>query len=156
MFTELNNRGLEDVLMLVCDGLNGLPRGVETVWPRTIVQTSIVHLLRNSFGYGAPRTGTTRQGPQARLQRPDRGGGRDAVPGVRCRVGQDVSGVVKLWSDAWASFLPFLACDVEIPNVICSTNAIWVLYFCHLILQQRFAIPAGQEPDSEGRRLMLR
>ena len=34
VFTELKNRGLDDVLMLVCDGLKGLPEAVETVWPR--------------------------------------------------------------------------------------------------------------------------
>ncbi|MBW8707591.1 hypothetical protein MBT84_48940 [Streptomyces sp. MBT84] len=44
VFTELKNRGLDDVLMLVCDGLKGLPEAVETVWPRTIVQTRVVHL----------------------------------------------------------------------------------------------------------------
>jgi transposase-like protein len=43
VFTELKNRGVEDVLMLVCDGLKGLPEAVESVWPRTIVQTSSVH-----------------------------------------------------------------------------------------------------------------
>jgi transposase-like protein len=53
VFTELKNRGLDDVLMLVCDGLKGLPEAVETVWPRTIVQTCVVHLLRNSFRYAA-------------------------------------------------------------------------------------------------------
>ncbi|MFE1165477.1 IS256 family transposase, partial [Streptomyces sp. NPDC058829] len=44
VFTELKNRGIEDVLMLVCDGLKGLPDAVEAVWPRTVVQTCIVHL----------------------------------------------------------------------------------------------------------------
>ncbi len=39
--------------MLVCDGVKGLPEAVETVWPRTIVQTCVVHLLRNSFRYAA-------------------------------------------------------------------------------------------------------
>ncbi|GCB44646.1 mobile element protein [Streptomyces sp. NL15-2K] len=53
VFTELKNRGLDDALMLVCDGLKGLPEAVETVWPRTIVQTCVVHLLRNSFRYAA-------------------------------------------------------------------------------------------------------
>ena len=49
VFTELKNRGLQDVLMLVCDGLEGLPEAVETVRPRTIVQTCVIHLLRNGF-----------------------------------------------------------------------------------------------------------
>ncbi|GGX52225.1 hypothetical protein GCM10010341_87070 [Streptomyces noursei] len=51
VFTELRNRGVEDVLMLVCDGLKGLPDAVEAVWPRTVVQTCIVHLIRNSIRY---------------------------------------------------------------------------------------------------------
>ncbi|GHD96001.1 hypothetical protein GCM10010508_63020 [Streptomyces naganishii JCM 4654] len=53
VFTELKNRGLGDVLMLVCDGLKGPPEAVEAVWPRAIVQTCVVHLLRNSYWYAA-------------------------------------------------------------------------------------------------------
>lgn len=53
ILTEIKNRGVNDVLMLVCDGLKGLSEAVETVWPRTIVQTCVVHLLRNSFRYAA-------------------------------------------------------------------------------------------------------
>ena len=53
VLTEIKNRGVDDVLMLVCDGLKGLPDAVETVWPQTIVQTCVVHLLRNSFRYAA-------------------------------------------------------------------------------------------------------
>jgi uncharacterized protein YraI len=51
VLTELRNRGVVGVLMAVCDGLAGLPEAVTTVWPRSIVQTCIVHLLRNSFRY---------------------------------------------------------------------------------------------------------
>lgn len=51
VLTEIKNRGTRDVLMLVCDGLSGLPDAVNNVWPRTVVQTCVVHLLRNSFFY---------------------------------------------------------------------------------------------------------
>lgn len=50
ILTEIKNRGVNDVLMLVCDGLKGRP---EAVWPCTIVQICVVHLLRNSFSYAA-------------------------------------------------------------------------------------------------------
>ena len=53
VLTEIKNRGVEDVLMLVCDGLKGLPESVGNVWAATIVQTCIVHLMRNSFRYAA-------------------------------------------------------------------------------------------------------
>jgi putative transposase len=46
VLTELKNRGVDDVLMLVCDGLKGLPEAVEAVWPRTIVQTCVIHRSR--------------------------------------------------------------------------------------------------------------
>jgi hypothetical protein len=53
ILTEIKNRGVGDVLMLVRDGLKGLPDAVETIWPATIVQTCVVNLLRNSFRYAA-------------------------------------------------------------------------------------------------------
>jgi putative transposase len=55
VLTEIKNRGTRDVLMLVCDGLKGLPDAVSAVWEKTIVQTCIVHLLRNSFKYASKR-----------------------------------------------------------------------------------------------------
>nr|WP_275676446.1 transposase [Lentzea sp. CC55] len=51
VLTELKNRGVADVLMVVCDGLTGLPDAITTVSPQTITQTCVVHLLRNSFRY---------------------------------------------------------------------------------------------------------
>jgi len=55
ILSEIKNRGVRDVCMLVCDGLKGLPDAVNTVWEKTIVQTCIVHLLRNSFKYASRR-----------------------------------------------------------------------------------------------------
>jgi putative transposase len=52
---EIKNRGTRDVLMLVCDGLKGLPDAVNAVWEKTVVQACIVHLLRNSFKYASKR-----------------------------------------------------------------------------------------------------
>jgi putative transposase len=45
----LKNRGVRDVFFLVCDGLKGLPEVVENVWPHTLVQTCIIHLIRDLF-----------------------------------------------------------------------------------------------------------
>ena len=43
VLTEIKNRGVRDVLMLVCDGLKGLPDAVNTCWEKTIVQTCVIH-----------------------------------------------------------------------------------------------------------------
>src|ERR1700751_1833635 len=53
--TEIKKRGTRDVCMLACDGLKGRPDAVNSVWEKTIVQTCIVHLLRNSFKYASKR-----------------------------------------------------------------------------------------------------
>ncbi|GAA2955351.1 transposase [Glutamicibacter sp. BW77] len=49
VLAEIKNRDTEDVLMVVCDGLQGLPDSVAAVWPETVVQTCLVHLMRHSF-----------------------------------------------------------------------------------------------------------
>jgi putative transposase len=49
VMNEIRSRGVEDVLIAVCDGLTGLPAAINAVWPQTKVQTCIVHLLRASL-----------------------------------------------------------------------------------------------------------
>ena len=49
VLTDLRNRGVKDVFFVVCDGLKGLPEVVSNVWPQAIVQTCIIHLIRNTF-----------------------------------------------------------------------------------------------------------
>ncbi|MCT9011294.1 IS256 family transposase [Streptomyces rhizosphaerihabitans] len=125
VFTELKNRGLDDVLMLVCDGLKGLPDAVETVWPRTIVQTCVVHLLRNSFRYAARQDWDK----IAKALKPVYTAPNESAAAERFGEFQDAWGkkypaIIKLWESAWAEFVPFLSFDVEIRTVICSTNAI--------------------------------
>ncbi|EUA85372.1 transposase, Mutator family protein [Mycobacterium ulcerans str. Harvey] len=51
MLTELKNRGVADIFFLVCDGLKGLPDSVSAVFPDTVVQTCIIHLIRGTFRY---------------------------------------------------------------------------------------------------------
>src|SRR5499427_4360539 len=55
VLSEIKNRGVRDVCMLVCDGLKGLPDAVNSVWEKAIVQACIVHLLRASFKYASKR-----------------------------------------------------------------------------------------------------
>ncbi len=51
VFNELKNRGCQDILIAVVDGLKGLTEAVAAAYPRTTVQTCIVHLIRNSLDY---------------------------------------------------------------------------------------------------------
>src|SRR5262245_55195192 len=51
VFTELQNRGVQDCFIACVDGLQGLPEAIETVFPQTQVQLCIVHKVRNSLKY---------------------------------------------------------------------------------------------------------
>src|SRR4029453_7905693 len=55
VLTDLRNRGVRDTFFVVCDGLKGLPEVVGNVWPQAIVQTCIVHLIRNTFRLSSKR-----------------------------------------------------------------------------------------------------
>ncbi|MFF3489600.1 IS256 family transposase [Streptomyces sp. NPDC002701] len=125
VFTELKNRGIEDVLMLVCDGLKGLPDAVETVWPRTVVQTCIVHLIRNSIRYCARQDwDKVSKDLKPVYTAPSEAAATEQFLEFSEKWANKYPAVIKLWSDAWAEMVPFLSFDVEIRKVICSTNAI--------------------------------
>jgi putative transposase len=125
VLTEIKNRGVGDVLMVVCDGLTGLPDAISTVWPATITQTCVVHLLRNSFRYA----GRQHYEAIAKALRPVYTAPTEAAATERflefCETwGERYPAIVRLWENAWAEFVPFLSFDVEIRKIICTTNAI--------------------------------
>jgi putative transposase len=125
VLTEIKNRGVADVCMLVCDGLKGLPDAVTTVWDQTVVQTCIVHLLRNSFKYASKK-----YWPQIARDlkpvytAPSEAAALDAFAEFSGTWEKRYPAIIRLWENAWAEFVPFLAFDIEIRKVICTTNAI--------------------------------
>jgi putative transposase len=125
VLTELRNRGVADVLMVVCDGLTGLPDAITTVWPQTITQTCVVHLLRNSFRYaGRQHWDAVAKALKPVYTAPTEAAARERFTEFTETWGARYPAIVRLWNNAWAEFVPFLAFDQEIRRVICSTNAI--------------------------------
>jgi transposase-like protein len=125
VLTEIKNRGVADVCMLVCDGLKGLPEVVAQVWPETVVQQCIIHLLRNTFRYASKRD----WGQVARDIKPvytaaSEQAALDAFAEFSHTWEHRYPAIVRLWSDAWPEMVPFLAFDTEIRKVVCTTNAI--------------------------------
>ena len=55
VLTDLNNRGIEDILIASVDGLRGFPEAIKTIYPKTEVQLCIVHQIRNSLKYVASK-----------------------------------------------------------------------------------------------------
>ena len=126
VLAEIKNRGTRDVCMLVCDGLKGLPDAVSAVWEKTIVQTCIVHLLRNSFKYASKSvTGRRSRKTSSPFTQPrPRPEALDRFAEFSGKWEKRYPAIIRLWENAWAEFVPFLAFDREIRTVICTTNAI--------------------------------
>ena len=125
VLTELKNRGVADVCMVVCDGLKGLPDAIEATWSLAVVQTCIIHLLRNSFRYA----GRQHWDGIAKALRPVYTAPTEAAAKQRFAEfiqawGARYPAIIRLWDNAWAEFVPFLTFDTEIRKVVCSTNAI--------------------------------
>ncbi len=114
VLTEVKNRGTADVCIAVCDGLSGLGDAITPVWPATVVQTCILHLIRNTFRYASRRdweamakdlrpvyTAPTEQAAKARY---------DEFAEHWC--GQ-YPAIGTLWTRAWSEFVPFLDCGAR-------------------------------------------
>jgi transposase-like protein len=125
VLTEIKNRGTQDVCIVVCDGLKGLPDAIATVWPATIVQTCIVHLLRNSFRYASKKDSSAiAKDLKPVYKAPSEAAALDRFAEFCDKWEKRYPAIVKLWENAWAEFVPFLQFDTEIRTVICTTNAI--------------------------------
>lgn len=93
VFSELKNRGVEDVSIAVCDGLRGLPEAINTTWEHTVVQQCIVHLIRNSFRYaGRQHRDAIVKSLKPVYTAPSEQAAKDRFTRVRRRVGRAVSG----------------------------------------------------------------
>ena len=126
VMNELKARGVEDVLIAVCDGLTGLPDAITTVWPRTIVQTCIVHLIRASLRWVNYKD---RRQVAAQLRliygAPIEAAPRDALDALEDGdVGREYPGIVRRWRQAWERVIPFFDFAPEVRKVIYTTNMI--------------------------------
>jgi transposase-like protein len=125
VLSEIKNRGTKDVLMVVCDGLKGLPDAVNSVWEKAIVQTCIVHLLRNTFKYASKKDwAQVAKDIKPVYTAPSEAAALDAFAEFSGKWEKRYPAMIRLWENAWAEFTPFLQFDNEIRTVVCTTNAI--------------------------------
>ena len=125
VLSEILNRGTVDVCIVCCDGLRGLPDAIADVWPQAIVQTCVLHLIRNSFRY-ASKADWAELAKDLRpvYSAPTEAAARSALEELEAKWGERYPAIIRLWRNAWAEFVPFLAYSAEIRRVIYSTNAI--------------------------------
>jgi putative transposase len=128
VLSDLKHRGVQDILICCVDGLNGFPEAIEAIFPKTTVQTCVVHLLRHSLKYVPRRereqvardlkpiyTAVDADAAQVELERFDE------------KWGQRFPVITQAWLNAWEYVIPFLAFPPEVRRVIYTTNAIEAL-----------------------------
>jgi len=130
VLTELKNRGVQDILFVCCDGLTGLGQAVEAAFPKAIVQTCVVHMIRASLRYV---TYSDRRQVVASLREIYSADTEDAAAAALeafdQKWGKRYPGATKLWRTRWNELVPFLAYPVEIRRILYTTNAIESLNF---------------------------
>ncbi len=125
VLTEIKNRGVADCCILVCDGLSGLPDAVSSVWPQTITQTCVIHLLRASFRYASRRDWSAiAKDLKPIYTAPTEAAALERLADFSERWEAKYPAIIALWERSWAEFVPFLSFDPEIRTVIYTTNAI--------------------------------
>ncbi len=126
VITELRNRGIKDVLIVACDGLPGLPEAIASVWPQAVVQTCVVHLIRNSMRYASWKDRKAiAVGLKPIYTAPTVEAAEQALKAFAASdVGKGSPAVVDAWRRAWNEFVPFLDMPPAIRKVVYTTNAI--------------------------------
>jgi putative transposase len=126
VMNELKNRGVEDVLIAVVDGLKGFPEAITAVFPQTQVQTCIVHLIRNSLDFVSYKD---RKAVAAALKQIYRA--KDAAAGeeelnafAEGSWGRKYPAIAQSWRRHWSEVIPFYAFPDEVRRIIYTTNAI--------------------------------
>jgi putative transposase len=128
VLNELKTRGVRDILIACVDGLSGFPEAIEAIFPKTTVQTCLVHLIRASLKY-VPR----REREQvARDLKPiytaiDADQARAELEAFDEKWGKRFPVITQQWLGAWEHVIPFLAFPAEVRRVIYTTNAIEAL-----------------------------
>ena len=152
VLTELKQRGVQDILICCVDGLKGFPEAIEAIFPETIVQTCIVHLIRHSLKY-VPRREYDKVAKDLRpiYTALDADAAQQALEAFDEKWGERFPVITQAWLNAWEHVTPFMAFPPEVRRVIYTTNSIEALN-----RQLRKAIKTkGHFPNEEAARKLI-
>lgn len=146
VLTELKNRGVKEILIACVDGLRGFPQAIESVFPQTVVQLCIVHLVRASLNYvgwkerkqvaaGLKEIYRAATAVQAELE----------LNAFESQWGSKYRAIAKLWRENWARVVPFFEFPAEVRKVIYTTNAVESLHMSlRKIIKTRGSFPSEE------------
>jgi putative transposase len=129
VMNELRNRGVEDVLIAVVDGLKGFPDAIRAVFPEATVQTCIVHLMRHSLDFVSYKDRKPVATALKNIYRaPDAAAGLAALDAFADSAwGRKYPAIAQSWRRAWSEVIPFYVFPDEVRRIVYTTNSIEAL-----------------------------
>ena len=129
VMNELKNRGISDILIAVVDGLKGFPEAINAVFPLTVIQTCIVHLIRHSLEFVSWKDRKLVVPALKAIYR-----AKNAEAGLKALAefeasfwGQRYPAIAQSWQRNWEHVVPFFAYLESVRRIIYTTNAIEAL-----------------------------
>jgi putative transposase len=127
---DLRNRGVQDILIACCDGLTGLPDAIRSIFPETVVQTCVVHVIRNAMRFVSYKD---RKKVAAAMREIYTAASVDAaelaLKEFDGKFGGQYPGAIDTWRLAWNEIIPFLDYPVELRKIVYTTNTIESINF---------------------------
>ena len=125
VMNDLKTRGLQDILIAVVDGLKGFPEAIGAVFPKTTVQTCIVHLIRNSLAFVSWKDRKIIMPDLKAIYRAESAeAALDRLAEFEAKWGSRYPAIGQCWRRAWEHVIPFFAFPPDIRKMIYTTNAV--------------------------------
>ena len=125
VLTDLQNRGVRDILIACVDGLKGFPDAINSVFPDTAVQLCIVHQIRNSIKYvGSKHQKEFMRDLKTVYQAVSKESAEDALDRLDAKWGEPYPIVIKSWRNNWGHLTEYFQYTAPIRKLIYTTNTV--------------------------------
>jgi putative transposase len=146
VLSELRNRGVEDILICCCDGLKGFPQAIEAVFPKSVVQTCIVHQVRYSLSFAPWQHRKAIAAALRGVYNADsEAAAKAALEAFEREWGERYPMIARSWRASWTQLTAFLEFPPELRRMVYTTNAIESLnYQLRKTIKTKGHFPDGQ------------
>lgn len=125
VMNEMKNRGLDDILIAVVDGLKGFPEAINAVFPKCLVQTCIVHLVRYSLNFCSYKDKKLVASDLKTVYSAETAdAAEDKLAAFEEKWDEKYPSIGQSWRRNWQHLMPFYAFPKDIRRIIYTTNAI--------------------------------
>ena len=125
VLTDLQNRGVQDILIACVDGLKGFPDAIASIFPETTVQLCIIHQIRNSVKYVASKSQKAFMADLKRVYGAvNKDAAEDALLDLEAKWGEAYPVVIRSWQENWERLSAYFAYTAPIRRIIYTTNTV--------------------------------